>query len=93
MRIAEIQKPSTQEEALFLSAMVDTIAQYNLRLDELEKRYKDIGCDLISPCYFNFRDALFHFEQAFHSQETIQLYCEQNAMLEHLQHCILLAIQ
>lgn len=85
MKIAEIRKPSTQEEELFLSAMVDTIAQYNLRLGELEQRYKNIGCYLISPCYFNFRDALFHFEQAFHSQETVQLYCEQNAMLEHLQ--------
>lgn len=84
MKITEIQKPSSQEEELFLSAMIDTIMLYNSRLSELEQKYEKIRCALISPCYFNFRDALFHYEKAYHSQETIQLYCEQNAMQEHL---------
>lgn len=84
MRMTDIQKPTVQEEELFLSAMIDTIMMYNQRLSELEKRYEKIRCSLITPCYFNFRDALFHYEKAYNSQEIIQLYCEQNAMLEHL---------
>lgn len=84
MPITEIQKPSAQEEELLLSAMVDTIMRYNLRVSELERKYQKLHCTLIAPCYFNFRDALFHYEKAYHSQETIQLYCEKNAMQEHL---------
>ena len=84
MRMTEIQKPTLQEEELFLSAMIDTIMLYDQRLNELEKRYERIHCSLITPCYFNFRDALFHYEKAYNSQEIIQLYCEQYTMLEHL---------
>lgn len=84
MRMTEIQKPTFQEEELFLSAMIDTIMLYDQRLSELEERYKRIQCSLITPCYFNFRDALFHYEKAYNSQEIIQLYCEQYTMLEHL---------
>ncbi len=84
MKITEIQKPSSHEEELFLSTMIDTLMLYNSRLSELEQKYEKIRCTLITPCYFNFRDALLHYEQAYHSQEIIQLYCEQNAMQEHL---------
>lgn len=84
MTLTDIHKPSPEEKERFLSAMLDTIENYNKRLDELEERYEQIGCSLISPCYFNFRDALFHYEKAYQSHETIQLYCEQNAMQEHL---------
>ena len=84
MRMTDIQKPTVQEEELFLSAMIDTIMMYDQRLSELEERYERIRCSLITPCYFNFRDALFHYEKAYNSQEIIQLYCEQNTMLEHL---------
>lgn len=84
MSITEIQKVSTQEKEFFLSAMIDTIMRYNSRVSELERKYEKLYCTLITPCYFNFRDALFHYEKAYHSQEIIQLYCEQNAMQEHL---------
>lgn len=84
MAITEIQRPSTQEEELLLSSMIDTIMRYDSRVRELERKYEKLRCTLITPCYFNFRDALFHYEKAYHSQETIQLYCEQNAMQEHL---------
>lgn len=84
MALTDIQKLSADEKEQFLSGMLETIERYNIQLSELEKRYTQIQCRLISPCYFNFRDALFHYEKAYQSQEVIQLYCEQNAMQEHL---------
>lgn len=84
MRITDVQKPASLEEELFLSSMVDAIMLYNVRLDQLENLYNRIECRLIAPCYFNFRDALFHYAKAYESHEIIQLHCEQNAMQEHL---------
>lgn len=84
MQLSEIQKPSPEERELFLTDIFQSIQQCDLYLDRLEKRYKDLGCPLIAPSYFNFRDALFHYEKAYKSQESIQLHCERHAMLEHL---------
>lgn len=84
MRLSEIQKPSPEERELFLTDLFQSIRQCDLYLEQLEKRYEKLGCRLVAPSYFNFRDALFHYEKAYKSQESIQLHCERHAMLEHL---------
>lgn len=84
MQLSEIQKPSPEERELFLNDIFQSIHQCDLYLDQLEERYKKLGCRLIAPSYFNFRDALFHYEKAYQSYESIQLHCERHAMLEHL---------
>jgi len=84
MGLSEIQKPSPEERELFLDDLFQSIHQCDLYLDQLEERYDTLGCPLIAPSYFNFRDALFHYEKAYQSQESIQLHCERHAMLEHL---------
>lgn len=84
MKLSEIQKPSPEERELFLSDIFQSIQQCDQYLEWIEERYKKLGCQLIAPSYFNFRDALFHYEKAYNSQESIQLHCERHAMLEHL---------
>jgi len=84
MKLSDIQKPSFEEREFFLKDLLQHIRQCDLYLEKLEKRYAGLGCQLIAPTYFNFRDALFHYEKAYQSQESIQLHCERHAMLEHL---------
>lgn len=84
MRLSEIQKPSPEEREQFLTDLLQSIQQCDLYIDRLEERYEKLGCHLVAPSYFNFRDALFHYEKAYKSQESIQLHCERHAMLEHL---------
>lgn len=84
MKLSEIQKPSPEERELFLSDIFQSIQQCDQYLDLLEERYEKLGRRLIAPSDFNFRDALFHYEKAYKSQESIQLHCERHAMLEHL---------
>lgn len=84
MRLSEIHKPSSEERELFLTDIFQSIQQCSQYLEQLEARYEKLGCQLISPSYFNFRDALFHYEKCYKSQESIQLHCERYAMLEHL---------
>lgn len=88
MSLTDIQKPAARDEELFLLAMADTLKRYHERLDQLEGKYNYIGCSLIIPCYFNFRDALFHYEKAYNSREVIALHSEQNAMHEHLHRAV-----
>lgn len=88
MSLTDIEKPAAGDEELFLLAMVDTLRRYHERLDQLEKKYKYIGGTLIIPCYFNFRDALFHYEKAYNSREVVALHSEQNAMYEHLHRAV-----
>ena len=84
MRLNDIQKPSPEDRELFLADLLQSIQQYDLYIDRLEERYEKLGCHLVAPSYFNFRDALFHYENAYKSHESIQLHCERHAMLEHL---------
>lgn len=88
MSLTDIQKPAAGDEELFLLAMADTLRCYDERLDQLEGKYKYIGGTLIIPCYFNFRDALFHYEKAYKSREVVALHSEQNAMHEHLHRAV-----
>lgn len=84
MRLSEIHKPTPEDRELFLIDMFQSIQQCGLYLERLEARYENLGCKLVPPSYFNFRDALFHYEKGYKSQESIQLHCERYAMLEHL---------
>lgn len=84
MQLSDIQKTSSEEREFFLMDLFHSIQQCGLYLEQMEKRYADLGCPLIGSSYFNFRDALFHYEKAYRSHENIQLHCERHAMLEHL---------
>lgn len=88
MSLTDIQKPAAGDEELFLLSMADTLRRYHGRLNQLEGKYNHIGGKLIIPCYFNFRDALFHYEKAYNSREVIALHSEQNAMHEHLHRAV-----
>lgn len=88
MSLTDIQKPTAEDEELFLMAMADTIISYHERLNQLESKYRYIGGALPVPCYFNFRDALFHYEKAYKSREVIALHSEHNAMHEHLHRAV-----
>ncbi len=89
MSLNDIKKPTTADEELFLTSMTDTIGHYHNSLRKIESQYKRIGCEKLSfPCYFNFRDALFHYDKAYTAQEVTALHCEQYAMHEHLHRAV-----